>query len=87
MTANTTLISSPLPPRAGLVGSRTPLPPKIELSSKKSASGIDTSCQPPPATAQGPAADTTQLNWNSSSSGALMAPSPLSSSWRLISSV
>ena len=56
MTATTTLISSPLPPRDAGVGSSTPLPPKRnELSSKKSASGIDTSCQPPPATAQGPA--------------------------------
>ncbi len=57
-------------PRAGDTVSSTPLPPnRKELSSKKSASGIDRSCQPPPETAQGPVGLTTQLYWNSSSSG------------------
>ena len=88
ITAITALINSPLPPRFVGVGSRMPLPPTRKLlSSKKSASGIETSCHPPPLTAHGPAAPMTQLYWNSSSSGGLIAPSPLSSSCRLISRV
>ena len=61
ITAITTLINCPFPPPATGTGSSMPLPPnRKELSSKNSSRGIETNCQPPPDTAQGPLAEMTQ---------------------------